>query len=117
MTPGIRKQLAVTWARKIAKIANLVQIMETELDRLRAKKISADFIAEKSGRIDIMLDAINTADEIITAYKTELIQLRIENNLLHAKLTEEQTLELINQPSTSLLKVLHENQKKSPESR
>jgi len=113
ITPEIQKKIRTSWTRKMAKIANLVQTMEAELDRMRSKKVSEDFIQEKSSRIDTMIDALNTADEIITIQRNEIAQLRIELFLVSSQLTKEQELDLIKTPTTDLVKTIHETQKKS----
>ncbi|WP_373399714.1 hypothetical protein V8V91_08655 [Algoriphagus halophilus] len=113
MTPEIQKQLTTAWSRKQAKMANLVQTMEAELERLQTKKVSPDFIQEKSSRVDKLLDIVNTADEIITLYRNELIRLRLENAILYQQLSDTQRLELIKQPNTVILKKLHETHPKT----
>jgi hypothetical protein len=112
MTPEIRKQLQTTWTRQMARIANLVQLMEGELEKLRAKNISPEFIAKKSANINLMIEVVNTGDELITLQRNEIIRLRMENTILHDELTDSQKLDFIRKPSSELLLKIHETQKK-----
>jgi hypothetical protein len=58
-----RKRTA--WTRQQGKVLQLVQDLENELESLRKKGVHPDFIEKKSKQLDLIIDTVNYADELI----------------------------------------------------
>lgn len=76
-----QKQLRRRWVREQARLANLIPDMEKELDRMRAKNINPAVIDEKSRKMDLIIEVMNTADEIINALSFANVQLRLQQEV------------------------------------
>lgn len=96
LDPDIRSQLRTKWIRQQSKIGNMIQEMEKELDRLRERKVNPAFIAEKSRRMDTMIDVVNYADEVITIISNENTALRIQLHLYETEIVQEATRNIEN---------------------
>lgn len=96
LDPDIRSQLRTKWIRQQSKIGNMIQEMEKELDRLRERKVNPAFIAEKSRRMDTMIDVVNYADEVITILSNENTALRIQLHLYETEIVQEATRNIEN---------------------
>lgn len=96
LDPDIRSQLRTKWIRQQSKIGNMIQEMEKELDRLRERKVNHAFIAEKSRRMDTMIDVVNYADEVITILSNENTALRIQLHLHETEIVQEATRNIEN---------------------
>src|SRR5690554_4381080 len=92
--PDIRRQLRTKWIRQQGKIGNMIQDMEKELDKLRERKVSEAFIDEKSRRMDVMIEAVNYADELITILSNENTMLRIQLTISQTEMVKEATSNL-----------------------
>lgn len=60
----IRKK-KTTWTRHQGKILSLVQELEHDIENLKKKGIHPDFIQKKNDQLDLIIEAINYADELI----------------------------------------------------
>lgn len=60
----IRKK-KTAWTRHQAKILSLVQELETEIENLKKKNVHPDFIQKKNNQLDLIIEAVNFADELI----------------------------------------------------
>jgi len=96
LDPEVRAELRRKWIRQQGQIGNMIQEMERELDRLKERKVNPAFIAEKSRRMDLMIDVINYADEVISILINENAQLRIQLRLHETELIKEATSSIEN---------------------
>lgn len=60
----IRKK-KTTWTRHQSKILSLVQELEHDIENLKKKGIHPDFIQKKNDQLDLIIEAVNYADELI----------------------------------------------------
>lgn len=91
LDPNTKSQLRTKWIRQQSKIGNMIQDMEKELDRLRDRKVNPAFIAEKSRRMDVIIEVVNYADELITILNNENTALGIQLHLYETEIVREAT--------------------------
>lgn len=90
MTPD--KLLHTELIRAGATIANVIQDMERELQRMRDKKLSQEYIDQKDTQIQTIVNYYNQVDELIGIYKAMLTNTRLENYFLMEMLAKKITI-------------------------
>lgn len=75
------------WVRMQSKMANMVQEMEKELETMRKKGIHESVIEAKSSRIDLVISALNHADDLIQVLSRQVMFDNFEIHLLGKQLT------------------------------
>jgi len=76
------KYLQAELIRAGATIANVIQDMERELQRMKDKKISQEYIDNKDSQIQTIVTYYNQVDELFNAYKLTVLNEKIENHFL-----------------------------------
>ena len=82
------------WTRQQAKILSLVQELESEIENLKKKNIHPDFIQKKSDQLDLIIEAINYADEFIQLLIFSQSSAALEIFFLEKSLTQEVSKDL-----------------------
>ncbi len=88
----IRKK-KIAWTRHQSKILSLVQDLENEIQNLRKKGVHPDFIQKKSDQLDLIIESINYADEVIQllifAHSSAALEIFCLEKTLHKTLLED----------------------------
>lgn len=76
------KAAQVSFLRAGSTVANVIQDMERELERMKERKVSQDFIDAKDQQIQQIVEYFNQVDELVQFYK--LVNLNLKVQLIEA---------------------------------
>jgi hypothetical protein len=81
------EQLRTKWTRQQSKMANMLQEMEKELESVKKRNIHESIIKTKEQRINEIIGAINSADDLIQILIVEIKKEKLSNAIIEMQLT------------------------------
>lgn len=80
------------WLRQASTISNLIAELEAELQRMKEKKLSQEFIDKKDAQIQTLVEFFNDTDTLINTYHLCTINQTFEVACLTQMLAKQVTL-------------------------
>lgn len=107
---GSIKELQALWLRSAASFSTVHQELENEIVRMRDRKISQEIIDKKDFQIEQLVNFYNQADELIQAFRHELLNQKIQNHFLTEMLAKKVSIDEILQYKPCSKVILVKNQ-------
>lgn len=102
------KELHAAWLRSGAVLHNVIQKLEEELARMRAKKIAQEIIDQKDDQIEALVNFYNQTDELLQVYRLTLVNTNFENHFLTEMLLKKCTLgDVMNYKPTAAARIFN----------